>query len=196
MEKIKYYYSSMSKQVFLLILGLLVVTRFVLLVQVVKYDIVDYAQDFSLWASSLLYLFYLAMCAFFFAAYKLFYAIFDENEIIYHNKLLRKEIHFSLNNLKKVHLSKKGIYLYENSKDKSPFYLPFFRFGIISPVGVDKFYKLLKQKNIEIQKDFSTLPGQGKKWKWVSTIYTGLALLTLASATQAIALLSAIIKSH
>jgi len=196
MEKIKYYYSAMSKQVFILILGLLIIMRFILFLQVIKYDLLEYANNFNLWATVILYGFYLFICMFFFTAYKFFYATFDENQIIYYNKILRKKKIQSLNNIKKAHLSKKGVYLYSNSDSDPVFYLPFFRFGIISPVGIDKFYKILKQKDIEIQKDFSVLPGQGKKWKWVSIIYTCIALFTLASTTQTIALVSAIFKSH
>lgn len=196
MEKIKYYYSAMSKQVFILVLCLLIVTRFILFVQVMTYNINGYAGKINIQATLLLYLVYLFVCVFFFIAYKFFFTIFDENNATYYNKLLRKEISVNLNRVEKAHLTKKGIYLYEEEKDKPAFYLPFFRFGIISPVGVDNFYKILKQKNIKIEKDFTTLPGYGKRWKWVSVLYTCLALLVLGSGTQTLALVVAIFKSH
>lgn len=196
MEKIKYYYSAMSKQVFILILSLLIVTRFILFVQIMTYNINDYAGKINIQATLILYLVYLCICAFFFIAYKFFFTMFDENNATYYNKLLRKEVTINLNNVERAHLAKKGIYLYEDSKDKPAFYLPFFRFGLISPVGVDNFYKVLKQKNIQIEKDFTILPGHGKRWKWVSVLYTCLALLILASETQTLALVVAIFKSH
>lgn len=196
MEKIKYYYSAMSKQVFILIMISLIVTRFILFVQIMKYNINDYAGNFNIGATLILYLLYLFICVFFFIVYKFFFTIFDENSVTYCNKLLRKEKTINLNLVEKAHLTKRGIYLYEKNKEKASFYLPFFRGGVISPVGVDNFYKLLKTKNIQIQKDFATLPGQGKKWKWVAIMYTCLALLTLAPATQTLALVVAIFKSH
>lgn len=196
MEKVKYYYSSMSKQVLILILFFLIVMRFVLFVQVMKYNINDYAVKFNIGATLILYLVYLFICAFFFTAYKFFVIVFDENNVTYYNKLLRKKNTIDLKMVERAHLAKKGIYLYEGNKIKPSFYLPFFRWGVISPGGVDNFYRLLKQKNIEIEKDFVTLPGHGRRWKWVSIMYTCLALLVLAPATQTLALVVAIFKSH
>lgn len=196
MEKIKYYYSAMSKQVFILILSVLIVTRFILFVQVMTYNINGYAGKINIQATLLLYLVYLFICIFFFIAYKFFFTVFDENNATYYNKLLKKEVTVNLNSIERAHLTKKGIYLYEEKKENPVFYLPFFRFGIVSPVGVDNFYKVLKQKDIKIEKDFTILPGHGKRWKWVSVLYTCLALLVLGTETQTLALVVAIIKSH
>ncbi len=196
MEKIKYYYSSMSKQVFLIILGLLFIIRFILFLQVMKYNINSYADDFNIGATLILYLVYLSICVFFFTAYKFFYSVFDEDKITYHNKLLKKENTAYLGKIKRAHLTKRGILLYEGEDEKPCFYLPFFRFGIISPIGVDNLYRLLKKKEIKIEKDFVILPGQGRKWKWVAVLYTGLTLLVLAPATQTLALVVAIFKTH
>lgn len=196
MEKIRYYYSAMSKQVFILLLGFLIVIRFALLMQVIIYNLNDYGTKINLVATVVLYLVYLCICIFLFTAYKLFFSEFDDDRMIYYNKLLRKELRVNLNTIEKAHLTKKGIYLYEAAKKEPVFFLPFFRWGVISPVGVDKFYKVLKEKNIKIQKDFTTLPGHGKRWKWVSVIYTCMALYTLAFATQTLSLVVAIFKSH
>jgi len=196
MEKIKYYYSAMSKQVFILLLGLLFAIRFILLVQVTTYNINGYGENLNIGATLILYLVYLCICIFFFIAYKFFFTVFDEERAIYYNKLLRKEIEVDLNKVKRAHLTKKGIYLYGEGSERPIFYLPFFRWGVISPVGVDNFYKVLKEKKIKIEKDFTVLPGHGRRWKWVSIMYTCLALFTLGSATQALSLVVAIFKSH
>ncbi len=195
MEKIKYYYSSMSKQVFLILVALFILLRFILLVQVVTYDINDYGNMFNMGATFFLYLFYVSICGFFFMAYKLFITEFNGSEVIYTNKILRRKRTVTLDKIHRAHLKKRGIALYEFGQDKPCFYLPFFRFGIISPVGVDNFYKVLKQNNVEIQKDFDVLPGHGKRWKWVGVLYTCLALLVLAPTTQALALVVTIFKS-
>ena len=73
-------------------------------------------------------------------------------------------------------------------------FIPYFRMGVISPAGVDEFYRLLKAKDIHIEKQFVTLPGHGRSKKIIPTVYSALALLTLASLTQAVALASAIVK--
>lgn len=196
MEKIKYYYSSMSKQVFLIIVGFFIVLRFILFMQVVKYNINDYGSMFNVGATFLLYFCYLMICVFFFTSYKMFFTEFNHEEAAYINRLNRRRQRVKLDEISKAHLRKRGIYLYKKDEETHCFYIPFFRFGIISPVGVDSFYKMLKQRNIEIQKDFDVLPGYGKSWKWIGIIYTCLALLTLAPTTQTLALVVAIFKSH
>ncbi|MFV0518001.1 MAG: hypothetical protein ACK5MV_11450 [Aminipila sp.] len=196
MEKIKYYYSCMSKQVFLIIIAFLIVIRFILCVQIVTYNVNDYGNMLNLGATSFLYLIYLVVCIFFFIAYKFFIVEFNNDSVTYTNHILRRRKEVDLGEISAAHLTKKGIKLYKENEEKECFYIPFFRLGIISPVGVDSFYKILKQKKILIKKDFDTLPGHGKRWKWVGVLYTCLALLALAPATQTLALVVAIFKNH
>lgn len=194
MEKIRYYYSTMSKQMFFILLILLIALRFILLMQVLIYHLNDYAEQLNIGATVLLYLVYLSICIFFLLAYKGFYVLFDEHSATYHNRLLRRQRTIDLDKVTKAHLGKRGIHLYEDNQDTSAFYVPFFRFGVISLGGMDGFYKMLKRKPIEIQKDFLTLPGHGKRRKWISLFYTCLALLTLASLTRTLALVVAILR--
>lgn len=194
MEKIKYYYSTMSKQVFLILLILFIVLRFMLMMQVVANDINGYAEKINLGATLMLYAIYFGICIFFLTAYKGFYVTFDEHSLTYHNRLLRTNRTIVFDGITRAHLGKRGIRLYRDGQEKADFYLPFFRFGVISLGGMDRFYKMLKNKPIAIQKDFLALPGHGKGRKWISLLYTCLALLALASVTQTLALIVAILK--
>lgn len=194
MKKIRYYYSSMSKQVFLILLTLLVSVRFFIFHLIVTLDILSSASLYNVPATVAMNISYLILCSLLIFGFKLFYTEFDEVQVIYHNLLLRKKVQLSLDIVDKAVLTKRGIYLYINGCQTHAMRIPFFRLGLISPVGVDEFYKLLKSKDITIEKQFVTLPGYGKSKKIVPTVYSALALLTLASLTQAVALASAILK--
>lgn len=192
MKKIRYYYSAMSKQVFLILMLLFVCARLILFSQVIKHNINNYAQIYNVKASMILYAIYISICVFFFFAYKFFVTEYDENKIVYYNKFIRKSYSAEFDKITKAVLNKRGIYLYYEAKTKEALFIPFFRFGVISPVGVDDFYRLMKSKGIVIEKTFKTLPGFGKSRKWISMIYSGLALLALAWLTQSAALINAI----
>lgn len=196
MNRIKYYYSAMSKQVFLILLCLFFIVRFALFAEIVIFDVQGYGDSFNIGGTFILYILYILICIFFFIAYKLFYTEYDENTAVYHNKLLKKQISADLSRLRKASLTKKGVFLYydENSSEAC-LYIPFWRFGKISPVGIDDFYKLLKSKDIIIDKQFKVLPGYGKSKNLTSLIYSCLALLTLGSLTQSLALFVAILKN-
>lgn len=196
MKKIQYYYSAMSKQVFLIILCLFFAARFTIFFQVVKYNISGYADDFNIAGTLILYVIYILFCIFFFFGYKFCFTLYNEEEAIYHNKLLKKQYHVDLNKIDRAVLTKRGICLYYPESRRKCFYIPFWRLGKISPVGVDDFYNLLKSKDIHIEKQFVTLPGFGKSKGITSLIYSCLALFTLGGLTQAVALAVAIFKSH
>lgn len=196
MKKIRYYYTSMSKQVFLILLFLLILVRFLIFQLVVKHDLLGKAHLYNVPATIALNLVLLLLCALFLLGFKFFYTEFDDDQIIYHNRLLNKKIQLDFNQVEKAILSKRGIRLYTKATETPAMFIPFFRMGLISPPGVDTFYRLLKSKNISIEKQFITLPGHGKSKKIIPLIYSVLALITLASLTQAIALLNAIIKQH
>lgn len=200
MKRIRYYYSAMSKQVFLIVLFLFILARMTIFFQVIFYNINDYATLYNVKASIFLYAIYIVLCLFFFYAYKGFYVEYDEHKVIYYNRIIQKRYFTDLDRVSNAVLNKDGIYLYYASDDitkNSPvMFIPFSRFGVISPVGVDDFYKLLKQKNIIIEKSFVELPVFGKSKNWVSILYSGLALFALASLTQALALINAIAKNH
>ncbi|MDO4793187.1 MAG: hypothetical protein Q3993_03325 [Filifactor alocis] len=196
MKKIRYYYSSMSKQVFLALLMLFVLARFVLFLEVIIFDINGYAKEYNVFASVLLYLGYFLPLLFFFTGYRFFYTLYDEEKIIYHNSLLKKETSLSFGSVERAILDRKGIHLFCSGRSKSALSIPFFRFGVISPAGADDFYKLLKQKNIPLEKRFTILPGHEPSRKWKALVYSCLALFSLALLTQTLALVVSILKKH
>lgn len=196
MNKIRYYYSAMSKQVFLILLILFFIIRFALITEIVIYDIQGYGDSFNLVATFILYALYLAVSVFFLIGYKFFYAEFDKDTVTYHNKLTKKSVTANLNDICKATLTKKGVFLYKDENaSQACIHIPFWRLGKISPVGIDDFYKLLKTKDIIIDKQFKVLPGYGKSKGFTSLVYSCLALFALGSLTQTLALFVAIFKT-
>ncbi len=196
MEKIKYYYTSMSKQVFFILLALLIVARAVVFMEVILFNINNYSTTYNLEVAFFVQFVFLLITIFFFFGYKYFTAEYDENNIVYTNKILRSKNKVELKDIQKAVLGKRGISLYTDPQKKPCFFLPFFRLGVVSPVGVDGFYKILKTKGILIEKKFTILPGHGRYKKIFSVFYSCLALFTLAYLTQTVALIFAIIKSR
>ena len=196
MKRIKYYYSAMSRQIFLILLMLFILARFVIFYEVIVFNINDYAASYNIGASIFLYIVYLVTCIFFFFGHRLFYTDYNENEVAYYNRILRKKYEMKIEKISKAILGKRGISLYTAGNEKSSLFIPFFRLGIVSPVGVDEFYKLLIEKNIPLEKQFTKLPGHGNSKKVLSLVYSCLALLILASLTQSVALARAIFISQ
>ncbi len=196
MNKIAYYYTSMSKQVFIILTTLFFLSRLAVFTAAIALNISGYAQQYNWSATFVLYLLYFAVCAFFFAGYKMFYTTYDDVLVTYHNRILRKSKSVDLTNVRKALLNKKGIYLYQDASETPSLFIPFWRLGYISPVGVNNFYMLLLDKGLEIKKTFTVLPGTGKIRKVSSVIYTGLALLVLGQLTRTVSLLTAILKAH
>lgn len=196
MKKIRYYYSSMSKQVFLILSMLFVLARFVLFLEVIFFDINGYAGQYNIFASVLLYLVYFLPLLFFSTGYRFFYTLYDEDKVTYCNRLLKKETSLSFASVEKAILDRKGIHLFCKGRSESDLSIPFFRFGVISPAGADDFYKLLKQKNIPLEKKFTILPGHEPSRRWRGLVYSCLALLSLALLTQTVALAVSILKKH
>ncbi len=196
MEKIKYYYTSMSKQVFLITLALLLIARSIVFIEVIFFNINNYPTTYNLSVALFIHFVYLLITIFFFFGHKYFIAEYDENNIVYTNKILRRKNKVELKDIQKAVLGKRGISLYTSPQKKPCFFLPFFRLGVVSPVGVDGFYKILKSKDILLEKKFTILPGHGKYKKIFSVLYSCLALFTLAYLTQALALIFAIIKNR
>lgn len=195
MNQIRYHHISMSSQVFLILTALLVVVRFFLLNLVVHFNINGYGGSFHLVGTWILYLFYLLICAFFFFGCKFFSASYDQTEIVYRNRILRRTDTADLNEISRAVLNKRGVYLYRPQEERFCFFLPFRRLGYISPVDVDGFYRQLKASGVKIEKTFTVLPGCGRSGKIIALIFSCLALLMLGALTQSLALTVAIIKS-
>lgn len=196
MQKIKYNHSTTSKKVFLTMLILLILSRFIVFFQAISYNINNYNESYNVGATIALYVFYFLIGLFFLFGHKLFYISYNHDTIAYHNFILKSKKEISFDNISKVILGKRGMNFYKNNDDNAVFFIPFFRLGLISIIDIDNFYKFLKSKNINIEKQFIIMPGYGKSRKFIKTLYSGLSLFVLAYLTQSIALIFAIFKSH
>lgn len=173
MYKIRYYYSSLSKQVFIITVLLTVIVRFVL------FFLGGFYKDSYLIASVVVYLLAMALCVFFTFAWRFFYAEFDEKIIIWHNRLLKRETSMPLATVRQADFTKKGILLYDQPEALPRLTIPFYRLGVVSPVGVENFQKLLKALDVPIRQDYDVLPGFGPSAAWFSRGYFILTLLVL-----------------
>lgn len=73
MRKIRYYYTSVSKQIFLLVLIFSMIVRFALFLEVKYMNISKYSNDYNAIASVTMFLFFIAICSFLLIAYHFFY---------------------------------------------------------------------------------------------------------------------------
>lgn len=185
MRTIRYYYSSMAKQFFLIILVLSMLVRMALMFVITTKNIGGYGDAYNVGASMVMYLAFIAGCAFFFIAYRFFHTEFTEHEVTNVNSLLRKRKSISLDEITYVNFDRGGILLYREKGSKKPdFLIKFYKFGVASPVGVESFEKLCQYKGIEYDKNFTYLPGQGKFSKLCSIGYIALIICLGINALQ------------
>ncbi len=185
MRTIRYYYSSMAKQFFLIILVLSMLVRMALMFVITTKNIGGYGDAYNVGASMVMYLGFIAGCAFFFIAYRFFHTEFTEHEVTNVNSLLRKRKSISLDEITYVNFDRGGILLYREKGSKKPdFLIKFYKFGVASPVGVESFEKLCQYKGIEYDKNFTYLPGQGKFSKLCSIGYVALIICLGINALQ------------
>lgn len=173
MYKIRYYYSSLSKQVFIIFVTLNILLRFAV------FFAGGFYKDAYVIPSVALYFLALALCAFFFTAWKYFYFEFDEASIVSHNMLTKKETELELSSVERALFSKSGISLFCEGEEAPQFNIPLRRFGVISPVGVENFMNLMKNNAVTVEQQYDTLPGCGPSSKWVGRIYILLTIPVL-----------------
>ena len=185
MRTIRYYYSSMAKQFFLLILVVSMLVRMALMFVVTSKNIGGYGDAYNVGASMVLYLAFIFACAFLFVAYRFFYTEFTEHEVTNVNRLLRKRKSISLNEITYANFDRGGILLYREKGAKKPdFLIKFYKFGVASPVGIESFEKLCQYKGIEYDKSYNYLPGQGRFSKLCSIGYIALIICLGINALQ------------
>jgi len=185
MRTIRYYYSSMAKQFFLLILIVSMLVRMALMFVVTAKDIGGYGNAYNVGASMAMYLAFIVACAFLFIAYRFFYTEFTEHEVTNVNRILRRRKSISLNEITYVNFDKGGILLYRNKGSRKPdFLIKFYKFGVASPVGIESFEKLCQYKGIEYEKNYNYLPGQSRLSKLCSIGYIALIICLGVNALQ------------
>ena len=185
MRTIRYYYSSMAKQFFLMVLVISMLVRMALMFVVTTKNIGGYGDAYNVGASMVLYLAFIAGCAFLFIAYRFFHTEFTEHEVTNVNRLLRKRTSINLNEISYVNFDKGGILLYREKGSRKPdFLIKFYKFGVASPVGIESFEKLCQYKGIAYDKNYTFLPGQSRLSKLCSIGYIALIICLGINALQ------------
>lgn len=196
MRTIRYYYSSMAKQFFLLILIVSMLVRMALMFVVTAKNIGGYGEAYNVGASMVLYIAFILGCIFLFIAYRFFHTEFTEHEVTNVNRLLKKRTSISLNEITYVNFDKGGILLYREQGTKKPdFLIKFYKFGVASPVGIESFEKLCQYKGISYDKNYDYLPGQGRFAKLCSIGYIALIICLGINALQYLMVVLAVLMN-
>ena len=162
MNIISYRYTNTFKQFFLIVCMLYFLLCAAVIAEVVIFNVPGY--EVNVIGGLFLYTAIFALLLVIFLGYKFCYTLYDDETIIYYNKLLKRERSIDIASINKVVLGKKGVNIYANGDlENSAFYIPFFRGGIIEAIEIDKFYRKMKEtEGIEVVKEFKVLPGYGK----------------------------------
>lgn len=201
MKKIQYHYSHITKQAFVLTLFLYTLLRFLIMMEIIIYRIPEYYSDVNIPLTILLYtvLFAVIICMFF--SHRFCCSTYDDTHLTYHNRLLRKSSSLDLSAVKMALFDTKGVKFFTSdhgsTEDRSDFFLPFFRGGIIDALQIDGFYKQMKASpHIRVQKRFKVLPGYTKKWKVLSVVYGFLAVILFMNCATPLTLVIVLFQNH
>lgn len=196
MREIRYFYTSLSKQLFLVSLMVFALSRILLFTEIKVFHIGDYDQYYSTLSFLLLFTACLIVCAFFLTAYGFYFTDFTEHTLTYHNKMLGRQVDIDMDKVRFVKFTKMGIQLYYNKIEKPELTIPFYRFGIVSKNGVESFTKLLVYKNIDYVNDNEALPGYGFAFKVIRTVYALLCILVTIDALKYLLLVFMIMRKE
>jgi hypothetical protein len=190
MFRIRYYYSSLAKQFFLVTLIIALLLRLVLFFAGGFYRYAFVGATVALYAVAV------AACCFFLIAWKFFYTEFDNDSVIWRNRIIGREIRLDAVQITRAVFSKSGIFLYCQKSAKPRLRIPFHRFGIVSPVGVENFMNLMKNLKVPAEREYDTLPGYGPLSVWFGRGYAALSILMIINSLQYAMLISLILKKR
>jgi len=178
MYRIRYYYSSTSKQFFILTVMAFLIVRLAL------FFVGGFAQYAYVLPTVLLYGAVLLLCAFFLLGWRFFYSEFDENTLTCCNMLKKKKTALDLNLVSRADFSKSGIRLFCDGEATPRLTIPMRRFGVISPVGVENFQNLMRNRGVSVEQSYQVLPGFGPASRWISRIYLIFGFVFLAGTLK------------
>jgi len=179
MKVISYRYTNTFKQLLLIICMFYCLLCAIVVAEVVIFDVPGY--EVNVIGGLFLYVSIFIIITLSLIGYKFCYTLYDDETVIYYNKLLKKEYSLALSAIDKVVLGKRGINFYSKDNSKNPlFYIPFFRGGIIEAIEIDMFYKAMKKReSITVIKEFTVFPGYGKGFTMLKVCYVFLSTYML-----------------
>lgn len=202
MKKIQYHYTNTAKQLFIGVAFLYTLLRFLVMLEIIIFKIDGYYEATNIPLTILLYAVLFTLVIAVFRGHRFCYSLYDDNRLIYKNTLLRKQKVLDLNTVNLAVLDTFGVKFYKNGdadakKDKPDFFLPFFRDGIIEAVHIDKFYRMLKEReDIHVVKNFTVLPGYSKKWRFVTIGYGILAFSLFLNCITPLTAVIVLFQNH
>lgn len=202
MNKIQYHYTNFAKQAFFAICFIYALLRFLIMAEIVLFKIEGYYQATNIPLTLLMYLAIFSIIITLFRGHRFCYSTYNENQLTFHNNLLRKTRSLELKNAKVAVFDTRGVSFYsspsENFSQETPvFFLPFFRYGIIEAVQINRFYKMLKEMpDMQVIKRFKVLPGYSKKWNFVTIAYGFLAVIVFLSCATPLTLFIVLLQNH
>lgn len=187
MNIISYRYTNSFRQ-FLLLTGMLYFLLSLAGTLMVPIFNIEGYEAKAIIALCIYYIFAIAILIVIFRSHKFCYTLYDDETITYYNRLTRKDRSIEISEIKKAVLGKKGVNLYGEDSSNPIFFIPFFRGGRVDALEIDKFYKMLKEKeDVSVCKEFTILPGYGKPWIILKILYVFLTALTLLSCATPLA---------
>lgn len=183
------------KQIFLASCFLNFLLSFIMIIQIEVFNVPGYEVN-TLFAT-LFYTLILIAIVMILLGYKFCYTLYDDETVIYFNKLLRRERSIELSDVNKIVLGKKGVNFYTpENPDESSLYIPFFRGGVIRAIEIDQFYRTMKEREgITVIKEFTVLPGYGKLWTALKVAYLFLAGFMFMSCATPLAVVIVLFQS-
>ena len=145
MKRINYRYTNLPKQILIFAALAYVVMLAIIMAEIAIFKLEGFYENTNFLLTIPLYIIYFAVLFAILRQYRFFYGEYNDEVLIYHNKLLRKELQFNLSDAKLAVFDTFGIKFYADANinpntDKPIFFFPFFRGGIVEAVSLNNFY--------------------------------------------------------
>lgn len=169
--KITYTYPSIVRQLMYLAILFYVLLLCGVTAETIFYKVEGYYENIIVLPTFILYFAVIAVVIMLFFGYKMCYAEFDRETLIFHNRFLRKQRELDLTEVKFAVFDKFGVKFFNTTSvdmnlDKPIFTLPFYRLGFIDSSELDFLYKMLIQRgDVGVVKTYKTLLGYSNPWK-------------------------------
>lgn len=208
MKKLGYTYTNIPKQLFFYICMFYLVLRSIVNIQIVAYQVEGYVDSINLPLSLAINALFLVFWFLLSKGHLVCYSEYNEDKVIYHNRLTRKTKEFCFDDAAAVFFDKKGIRFFASKedakdKDKALFTISLHRDGKINAIEHKQFFDMLKDREESIgdadkfvvYRSYKEIPGYGRSWKYVSFAYACLDVLVGMNCATPIAVIIGLIEN-
>lgn len=169
--KITYTYPSIVRQIMYLAILFYVLLLCAVTAETLIYKVEGYYENIVAIPTFALYFAVIVAVIILFFGYKICYAEFDRETLIFHNRLLRRSKELDLTEVKFAVFDKFGVKFFNTTTvdmdvDKPIFKLPFYRLGFVDASELDYLYQMLLQRgDVGVVKTYKQLLGYSNPWK-------------------------------